>query len=77
MMEDNTALIDIRERLVRIETILKEQDYKNLQQIATEALAMAKNNAEEIAKLQSANTWLIRTVIGAIIAAIMGFILIK
>ena len=69
--------IDVLQRLSVIETLIKEQDYKGLAKIATEALSMAKNNSEEISKLQSANTWLIRTVIGAIIAAIMGFILIK
>lgn len=74
---DQITLIEIRERLVRIETILEEQDYKSVSKTADDALAMAKNNAEEIAKLQNILSWVIRAVIGAVISAVMAFILIK
>lgn len=74
---DQITLIEIRERLVRIETILEEQDYKSVSKTADDALAMAKNNAEEIAKLQNILSWVIRAIIGAVISAVMAFILIK
>lgn len=74
---DQITLVEIRERLVRIETILEEQDYKAVCKTADDALAIAKNNAEDIAKLQNIVSWVIRAVIGAVISAIMAFILIK
>jgi dsRNA-specific ribonuclease len=74
---DQITLVEIRERLVRIETILEEQDYKAVCKTADDALAIAKNNAEEIAKLQNILSWVIRAIIGAVISAIMAFILIK
>lgn len=74
---DQITLVEIRERLVRIETILEEQDYKAVCKTADDALAMAKNNAEDIAKLQNILSWVIRAIIGAVISAVMAFILIK
>lgn len=74
---DQITLVEIRERLVRIETILEEQDYKSVSKTADDALIMAKNNAENIAKLQNIVSWVIRAVIGAVISAVMAFILIK
>lgn len=69
--------VEIRERLTAIETMLKNMDFKGVEQVAESANNQAKRNAEDIAKLQAAQTWIVRTVIGAIIAAIMGFILVK
>jgi hypothetical protein len=74
---DQITLVEIRERLVRIETILEEQDYKSVAKTADDALIMAKNNADNIAKLQNIVSWVIRAVIGAVISAVMAFILIK
>lgn len=76
-MNDQITLVEIRERLVRIETILEEQDYKAVAKTAEDALALAKKNEEAIAKLQSSVVWVVRTVIGAIIAAVLAFILVK
>lgn len=69
--------VEIRERLTAIETMLKNMDFKGVEQVAESANNQAKRNAEDIAKLQAAQTWIVRTIIGAIIAAIMGFILVK
>ena len=68
---------EVRERLAKIETMLQQMNYCDLEKAANRALSMSENNANEINKLQSAQTWLIRTVIGAIVAAVMGFILVK
>lgn len=69
--------IEIRERLVKIETMLQDMNYCDLEKTANNALKLSENNAKELAKLQSAQTWLIRTVIGAIVSAVMAFILVK
>ena len=42
--KDQITLIEIRERLVRIETILEEQDYKAIAKTADDAMALAKKN---------------------------------
>ena len=68
---------EIRERLAAIETLLKNMNFKEVEQTAEEAHNQAKRNAEDIAKLQAAQTWIVRTIIGAIISAIMAFILVK
>lgn len=75
--KDQITLVEIRERLVRIETILEEQDYKAVMKTADDALALAKNNNEDIAKLQNILSWVIRAIIGAVISGIMAFILVK
>ncbi len=75
--KDQITLIEIRERLVRIETILEEQDYKAVEKTADDALAIAKNNAEDIAKLQNIVSWVIRAIIGAVISAVLAFVLVK
>lgn len=75
--KDQITLIEIRERLVRIETILEEQDYKAVEKTADDALAVAKNNAEDIAKLQNIVSWVIRAIIGAVISAVLAFVLVK
>ena len=58
--EMNNETREIFERLVRIETLL-QSDMKALE--------------ERITKLESSNTWLVRTVIGIIITAIMGLVI--
>lgn len=68
---------EIRERLAAIETLLKNMNFKEVEQIAEHAYSQAQRNAEDIAKLQAAQTWIVRTIIGAIVTAIMAFILIK
>ena len=77
-MDDNFKFqAEIRERLAAIETLLKNMNFKEVEQIAEHANNQAQRNAEDIAKLQAAQTWIVRTIIGAIITAIMAFILIK
>ena len=57
----NNETREIFERLVRIETLL-QSDVKALE--------------ERVSKLENANTWLSRTIIGIIISAIMGLVLV-
>lgn len=75
-MEQNAqiTLVEIRERLVRIETILEEQDYKALQKTAEEAYSMAQKNEKNISELQSYVKWFVMAVLGAFIAAICALV---
>ena len=75
-MEQNAqiTLVEIRERLVRIETILEEQDYKALQKTAEEAYSMAQKNEKNVTELQSYVKWFVMAVLGAFIAAICALV---
>ncbi|MHB8075118.1 hemolysin XhlA [Desulfosporosinus fructosivorans] len=73
-MGDQEVLIDIRERLVRVETKLDTQNGLRekvdcIETKATETEARSKSNTHRIDKLEANNTWLWRTVVGAIICA--------
>lgn len=76
-MEQNAqiTLVEIRERLVRIETILEEQDYKALQKMAEEAYSMAQKNEKNISELQSYVKWFVMAILGAFIAAVCALVL--
>lgn len=75
-MEQNAqiTLVEIRERLVRIETILEEQDYKALQKMAEEAYSMAQKNEKNISELQSYVKWFVMAILGAFIAAVCALV---
>lgn len=75
-MEHNAqiTLVEIRERLVRIETILEEQDYKALQKTAEEALSLSQKNEKNVSELQSYVKWFVMAVLGAFIAAICALV---
>lgn len=72
---DQITLVEIRERLVRIETILEEQDYKAVEKTADDALTLAKKNDRAIADLQSYVKWFVMAVLGAVIAAVCALVL--
>ena len=72
---DQITLVEIRERLVRIETILEEQDYKAVEKTADDALTLAKKNDKAIADLQSYVKWFVMAVLGAFIAAVCALVL--
>ena len=72
---DQITLVEIRERLVRIETILEEQDYKAVEKTADDALTLAKKNDRAIADLQSYVNWFVMAVLGAFIAAVCALVL--
>lgn len=74
---DQITLVEIRERLVRIETILEEQDYKSVQKTADEALALARKNEKAISSLQSIVKWVIALVMTAILGAILKMVIIQ
>lgn len=74
---DQITLVEIRERLVRIETILEEQDYKSVQKTADEALALARKNEKSISSLQSIVKWTVGLVMTAVVGAILKMIIVQ
>lgn len=76
-MSDQEVLNDIRERLVRIET---KQDAQSdlakkvdcVERCGVETEARSKSNTHRLDQLEQANTWLWRTIAGAIIVAGVG-----
>lgn len=73
--QDQITLIEIRERLVRIETILEEQDYKALEKTAEEAMAIAQRNNQHVEELRGYVKWFVMAVLGALITATMALVL--
>lgn len=71
---DQITLIEIRERLVRIETILEEQDYKAVEKTADDALSLAQKNEKAVAELQSYVKWFVLAVLGAFVSAICALV---
>lgn len=77
MPTEQEVLIDIRERLTRVETKLDAQNdlrkkVDDNETKITETEARSKSNTHRIDALEANNTWLWRTVVGAIIAAGVG-----
>ena len=70
-MDNNKFQIDVLTRLTAIETLLKEQDYKAVNERLNNAENMCKNNKEKIDKIEKNINW-VWTTIGAtlIVAAI-------
>lgn len=73
-MENGKFQIEVLERLSVLETLIKEQDYKDVKDTSEKALNLAKNNESRINALEDGNKWLIRLVIGAIIGGILAFV---
>ncbi|KLU66290.1 hemolysin XhlA [Desulfosporosinus acididurans] len=74
--EHEDVLIDIRERLVRVETKIDTQNDLRKKVDDTEAKAIdtearSKSNTKRLDKLEANNTWLWRTVVAAIISAVV------
>lgn len=74
MDDKETLIIDIRERLVRIETILNQIDFNNISKIAEEALQKSEENSKAIAELQSYIKWFVMAVLGAFVAAVCALV---
>lgn len=71
-MPDIEVLQEIRERIVRIET--KLDNYNDLRYKAEEAYALAKQNNSRLDRVESNQTWLWRTVVGALITGTIAAI---
>ncbi len=74
-MDDKKFQIDVLTRLTAIETLLKEQDYKSINERLSDTENTSKNNKERIEKLEDNGRWLWRTVAGSLILAVLGLII--
>lgn len=68
------ALVEIRERLARIETILQSWNFKEIEEVANEAKLQAEKNAKDIAEIQGGIKWVVMAIIGAFIAAVCALV---
>lgn len=75
MNDKETLIIDIRERLVRIETILNQLDIAGISKMAEEALQKSEENSKKIAELQSYVKWFVCLVLAAIVASVLNLVL--
>ena len=73
-MDDNKFQIDVLTRLTAIETLLKEQDYKAVNERLNQAENMANNNKDRLDKIEDNTRWLWRTVGVSIITVVIGSI---
>lgn len=74
MPDQNEVLIDIRERLVRVETKLDANNdlrdkVDSHETKITEVDSRSKSNTHRLDKIEANITWLWRTILGAVIAA--------
>lgn len=73
--EESELLLDMRERIVRIETILQSLNLKDIEKTATEAKETAEKNAKDIAELRSYVKWFVAAIIGAFVAALASLVI--
>lgn len=74
-INDPAFIIEIKERLARIETILNQIDFNKVSETANEALQKAEENAKAISELQGYVKWFVMAVLGAFIAAVCALVL--
>ena len=65
----------MRERIVRIETILQSLNLKDIEKTAIEAKEQAEKNTKDIAELRSYVKWFVAAVIGAFLAALASLVI--
>ena len=73
--KESEVLIEIRERIVRIETSLQSLNLKDVEATANEAKSMATKNAKDISDLQSYVKWVVAAIIGAFITSLVSLVL--
>lgn len=72
---ESELLLDMRERIVRIETILQSLNFKDIEKTAIEAKEQAEKNAKDIAELRSYVKWFVAAIIGAFLAALASLVI--
>ena len=73
-MEDNKFEREVLDRLIRLETKIDLQDYKGLSEKVDIATNLSQGNEKRIQKLEDANKWIVRAVLGAVVAGILAFV---
>lgn len=72
---ESELLLDMRERIVRIETILQSLNFKAIEKTAIEAKEQTEKNAKDIAELRSYVKWFVAAIIGAFLAALASLVI--
>lgn len=72
---ESELLLDMRERIVRIETILQSLNFKAIEKTAIEAKEQSEKNAKDIAELRSYVKWFVAAIIGAFLAALASLVI--
>lgn len=72
---ESELLLDMRERIVRIETILQSLNFKAIEKTAIEAKEQAEKNAKDIAELRSYVKWFVAAIIGAFLASLASLVI--
>lgn len=72
---ESELLLDMRERIVRIETILQSLNLKDIEKTAIEAKEQAEKNAKDIAELRSYVKWFVAAIIGAFITSLVTLVI--
>lgn len=80
-MNDTSFQREVLDRLIVLETLLKEQDFKGLNEKVEKMNDMfikddqtLKNHETRIAKLEDNNKWLVRLVASSLILGILAFV---
>lgn len=73
--KESELLLDMRERIVRIETILQSLNLKDIEKTAIEAKEMAEKNTKDVAELKSYVKWFVAAILGAFIASLASLVL--
>lgn len=73
-MDNNKFQIDVLTRLTAIETLLKEQDYKAVNERLNNSENICKNNKERLDKIESNIKWVWTTIGGTLIVAAIKII---
>lgn len=73
MKEEKKFEIEVLTRLTKIETML--EDFKGIEQKATEAYNLSIKNKERLDKIEDNNKWLFRTTVGAVLTGLIAIVL--
>lgn len=80
-MEENKFQREVLDRLVRLETKIDLQDYKGLSEKSDLALSKSKRNEEEIKenkeeieKIRASIKWVVISIIGAFLVALINIL---
>lgn len=70
-MAENKFQREVLDRLIVLETLLKEQDYKSVKKNADEALSIAIINDKRIGELEGNVKWIVRLIVGSVVSGIL------
>lgn len=73
-MENKSFEREVLDRLIVLETLIKSQDYTTVKKISETADNRSVANEKRIEKIEANNTWLWRTVMGAILLGALAII---